>query len=70
MTTRDTHPRKAEDFVEQITEASRFLAAADHLLLAALLDGDDLIGAAEGAVLLIGRTRGFLDRVFVREVAA
>jgi hypothetical protein len=66
MTARDTPSRPAEDYVEQLTEARRFLDAADHALLAALLDGDDLIGAAEGAVLLIGRTRGFLDRVIVR----
>ena len=62
--------RFAEDAAVQLTEACRFLNAADHALLGALLDGDDLIGAAEGAVLLIERTRSFLDRVIVREMVA
>jgi hypothetical protein len=65
MTTRDSQLKPAEDCVEQLTEASRFLDAADHALLAALLDGVDLTGAAESAVVLIARARGFLDRALV-----
>ncbi len=62
--------RFAEDAANQLAEADRFFAAADHALLAAILDGDDLVAEVEGAVLLLGRGREFLKRVLVREVAA
>jgi hypothetical protein len=66
----NTGKRTAEDAVEQISEADRFAAAAEHLLLSSLLDGDGIAEAAEGAILLIARARTFLDWALVRDVAA
>jgi hypothetical protein len=39
MTTRDTHPRPAEDCVEKVLEVDRWLDAADVVLMDALTGG-------------------------------
>lgn len=62
--------RFAEDAKSQLTEAQRFLDAADLLACGALVNGDDLVGALEGVIVLHGRVRSFLDRVTVREAVA
>lgn len=62
--------RPAEDCVDQLVEAGRFAEAAEHALLAALLDDNGIAEAAEGAVLLIGRARTFIAMAIVTEVAA
>ena len=62
--------RFAEDAAIQLTEALAFLEAADMLACGALVNGDDLVGALEGVIVLHGRVRSFLDRVLVREAVA
>lgn len=62
--------RFAEDGIAQLAEAVRFLEAADVLACGALVNGDDLVGALEGVIVLHGRVRSFLDRVTVREPVA
>jgi len=70
MTARDTHPRPAEDFADQLAEAASFLDACDRIACAALVHRTDPIEALESVVRLNGRVRRFLDWAVVREVAA
>lgn len=64
---RDDLTRLAEDADRLLAEAFAFMDAADRVLCAALLDGVDLVAAAEHSVACQGRARRLLDMMFVRE---
>jgi hypothetical protein len=71
MTARDTHPRPAEDCVDQLAEVDRWLDAADLVLLDALGGGGFTLKlAAEQALVAHGRIRRMLGAALVSEVVA